>query len=66
MKDNLKKPPTTLVEHVVQHADALTGQVKQLQKRLEQAELQVLYYKTVIHVTEQELGLSVEKKSSTK
>jgi hypothetical protein len=51
---------------VVQHADALTGQVKQLQKQLEQAELQVLYYKNIIRVAEQELGVSIEKKSVTK
>lgn len=66
MGNTSKKPPTTLVEQVVQHADALTGQVKQLQKQLEQAELQVLYYKNVIRVAEQELGLSIEKKSVTK
>jgi hypothetical protein len=28
--------------------------------------LQVLYYKNVIRVAEQELGLSIEKKSATK
>lgn len=66
MENADKKPPTTLVEQVVQHADGLTGQVKQLQKQLEQAELQVLYYKNVIRVAEQELGLSIEKKSVTK
>ena len=66
MENTAKKPPTTLVEQVLQHADALTGQVKQLQKQLEQAELQVLYYKNVIRVAEQELGLSIEKKSVTK
>lgn len=66
MENTPKKPPTTLVEQVVQHADALIGQVKQLQKQLEQAELQVLYYKNVIRVAEQELGLSIEKKSATK
>ena len=66
MGNTSKKPPTTLFEQVVQHADALTGQVKQLQKQLEQAELQVLYYKNVIRVAEQELGLSIEKKSVTK
>ena len=66
MENAPKKPPTTLVEQVVQHADRLTGQVKQLQKQLEQAELQVLYYKNVIRVAEQELGLSIEKKSATK
>lgn len=66
MDNSQKKPPTTLVESVVQHADAMTGQVKQLQKQLEQAELQVLYYKNVIRVAEQELGLSIEKKSATK
>ena len=66
MENPAKKPPTTLVEQVVQPADALTGQVKQLQKQLEQAELQVLYYQTVIRVAEQELGLSIEKKSVTK
>lgn len=66
MENTDKKPPTTLVEQVVQHADVLTGQVKHLQKQLEQAELQVLYYKNVIRVAEQELGLSIEKKSATK
>jgi transposase-like protein len=66
MWNTSKKPPTTLVEQVVQHADALTGQVKQLQKQLEQAELQVLYYKNIIRVAEQELGVSIEKKSVTK
>ena len=66
MENSQKKPPTTLVEHGVQHADAMTGQVQQLQKQLEQAELQVLYYKNVIRVAEQELGLSIEKKSATK
>lgn len=49
-----KKPSMTLVEQVVQHADALTGQVKQLQKQLEQAQWQVLYYKNVFRVAEQE------------
>ena len=57
MENAAKKPPTTLVEQVVQHADMLTGQVKQLQ---------VLYYQNVIRVAEQELGLSIEKKSVTK
>ena len=66
MANTSKKPSTTLVEQVVQHADALTGQVKQLQKQLEQAELQVLYYKNIIRAAEQELGLSIEKKSVTK
>jgi hypothetical protein len=66
MENAPKKPPTTLVEQVVQQADMLTGQVKQLQKQLEQAEWQVLYYKNVIRVAEQELGLSIEKKSVTK
>lgn len=66
MENTLKKLPTTLVEQVVQHADALTGQVKHLQKQLEQAELQVLYYKNVIRVAEQELGLRIEKKAATK
>jgi hypothetical protein len=61
-----KKPPPTLVERVAHQADELSGQVKQLQKELEQAQLQVLYYKTVIRVAEQELGLSIEKKSVTK
>lgn len=66
MENTQIKPPMTLVEHVVQHADVLTGQVKQLRKQLEHAELQVLYYKNVIRVAEQELGLSIEKKSATK
>lgn len=66
MDNTAKKPPTTLVEQVVQHVDALTGQVKELQKQLEQVELQVLYYKNVIQVAEQELGLSIEKKSGIK
>jgi hypothetical protein len=43
MKDMEKKPPTTtLAEQVVQHADGLIGQVKQLPKQLEHAELPVL------------------------
>ncbi|MEJ7664284.1 MAG: hypothetical protein WKG07_34560 [Hymenobacter sp.] len=32
-----------------------------MQKQLEQAELQVLYYKNVSRVAEQELGLRLEK-----
>lgn len=51
---------------MAQTADTLAGRVKQLEKELEQAELQVLYYKTVIRVAEQELGVSLEKKSATK
>ncbi len=64
----MKQAPTpapTLVERVAQTADTLAGRVKQLEKELEQAELQVLYYKSVIRVAEQELGLSIEKKSAT-
>ncbi|MBT9395575.1 hypothetical protein KLP40_20585 [Hymenobacter sp. NST-14] len=38
MDYNLKKPPTTPIEQVVQHTDVLTGQVKRLQEQLEQAE----------------------------
>lgn len=59
-------PSPTLVERVAQSVDALAGRVKQLEKELEQAELQTLYYKTVIRVAEQELGVSIEKKSVTK
>jgi hypothetical protein len=55
------QPASTLVERVAQTADTLAGRVKQLEKELEQAELQVLYYKTVIRVAEQELGVSLEK-----
>ncbi len=66
MKQVDSPPPPTLVERVAQTADALAGRVKHLEKELEQAELQVLYYKTVIRVAEQELGLSIEKKSATK
>lgn len=66
MEDSQKKPPITLVEQVVQHADVLTGQIQHLQQQLERAELQVLYYKNVIRVAEQELGVSIEKKSATK
>ncbi len=65
MKQAAPKPAPTLVERVAQTADTLAGRVKQLEKELEQAELQVLYYKTVIRVAEQELGLSIEKKSVT-
>lgn len=66
MKESAPKPASTLVERVAQTADTLAGRVKQLEKELEQAELQVLYYKTVIRVAEQELGVSLEKKSVTK
>jgi hypothetical protein len=66
MKESAPNPASTLVERVVQTADTLAGRVKQLEKELEQAELQVLYYKTVIRVAEQELGVSLEKKSVTK
>jgi hypothetical protein len=66
MKESAPNPASTLVERVAQTADTLAGRVKQLEKELEQAELQVLYYKTVIRVAEQELGVSLEKKSVTK
>ena len=66
MKESAPKPASTLVERVAQMADTLAGRVKQLEKELEQAELQVLYYKTVIRVAEQEFGVSLEKKSVTK
>ncbi len=58
-------PAPTLVERIADTADTLAGRVKQLEKELEQAELQVLYYQTVIRVAEQELGVSIEKKSAT-
>jgi hypothetical protein len=66
MKQAAPQPAPTLVERVAQTADTLAGRVKQLEKELEQAELQVLYYKTVIRVAEQDLGVSIEKKSVTK
>jgi transposase-like protein len=66
MKPADPKPASTLVERVAQTADTLAGRVKQLEKELEQAELRVLYYKTVIRVAEQDLGVSIEKKSATK
>lgn len=52
MKESAPKPASTLAERVAQTADTLAGRVKQLEKELEQAELQVLYYKTVIRVAE--------------
>jgi hypothetical protein len=42
-------------------ADELAGRVKQLEKELEQSQLQVRYYTTVIRVAEQELGIVIEK-----
>jgi hypothetical protein len=66
MKESAPNPASTLVERVARTANTLAGRVKQLEKELEQAELQVLYYKTVIRVAEQELGVSLEKKSVTK
>jgi hypothetical protein len=66
MQESAPKPVSTLVERVAQTVDTLAGRVKQLEKELEQAELQMLYYKTVIRVAEQELGVNLEKKSVTK
>ncbi|GAB3052249.1 hypothetical protein [Spirosoma litoris] len=66
MKQASKQPPPTIVEQMAHKADELARQVKQLQKELEQAQTQVLYYSTVIRVAEQELGIAIEKKSATK
>jgi hypothetical protein len=54
-------PAPTLVERFAQSVDELSGRVKQLEKELEQAEFQALYYKTIIRMAEQELGVSIEK-----
>lgn len=56
----------TIVEQVAHKADELAQRVKQLEAQLEQSNLQVLYYSTVIRVAEQELGIAIEKKSVTK
>lgn len=66
MKQASQQPPPTLVEQMALKADELAGQVKQLKKELQQAELQVIYYTTIIRVAEQELGIAIEKKSATK
>ncbi|GAB3644142.1 hypothetical protein [Spirosoma arcticum] len=66
MSQAAKQPPPTIVEQMAHKADELAGQVKQLQHELEQSQLQVLYYTTVIRVAEQELGIAIEKKSDTK
>lgn len=66
MKHALKEPAPTIVERIALKADELTGQVKQLKKELEQSRLEVLYYKSVIRVAEQELGIAIEKKFDTK
>ena len=66
MKQATKEPPPTIVEQIALKADELAGRVKQLEKELEQSQLQILYYKTVIRVAEQELGIAIEKKSDTK
>jgi hypothetical protein len=65
MKQATKEPPPTIVEQIALKADELAGRVKQLEKELEQSQLQILYYKTVIRVAEQELGIAIEKKSDT-
>lgn len=66
MSQATKQPPPTIVEQMAHKADELAGQVKQLQNELEQSQLQVLYYTTVIRVAEQELGIAIEKKSDTR
>ena len=66
MKQASQQPSPTLVEQMAHKADELAGQVKQLKKELEQAELQVIYYTTIIRVAEQELGIAIEKKFDTK
>ncbi|MFD2935482.1 hypothetical protein [Spirosoma flavum] len=66
MKQASQQPPPALVEQMALKADELAGQVIQLKKELEQAELQVIYYTTIIRVAEQELGIAIEKKSVTK
>ncbi len=66
MKQVSQRPSPTLVEQMAYKADELAGRVKQLEKELEQSQIQVLYYTTVIRVAEQELGIAIEKKSVTK
>lgn len=65
MEQTDRKAPT-IVEQVAHKADELAQRVKQLEAQLEQSNLQVLYYSTVIRVAEQELGIAIEKKSVTK
>jgi len=65
MEQTDRKVPT-IVEQVAHKADELAQRVKQLEAQLEQSNLQVLYYSTVIRVAEQELGIAIEKKSVTK
>ena len=66
MKQASQQPPPTLVEQMAHKADELAGRVKQLEKELEQSQIQVRYYTTVIRVAEQELGIVIEKKFDTK
>lgn len=66
MKKTVKGPPPTIVEKIALKADELAGRVKQLERELEQSRLQTLYYKNVIRVAEQELGIAIEKKCDTK
>lgn len=64
MKQSVPPAASTLVERVAQTADTLAGRVKQLEQEPEQAELQVLCYKPVVRVAEQDLGARIEKKSA--
>ncbi|WP_460916041.1 hypothetical protein [Spirosoma areae] len=66
MKQASQQPSPTLVEQMAHKADELAGRVKQLEKELEQSQMQVRYYTTVIRIAEQELGIAIEKKFDTK
>lgn len=59
-----KQPPPMLVEQMAHKADELAGRVKQMETELEQSQIQVFYYTTVIRVTEKDLGIALWKKAA--
>lgn len=46
--------------------EALTAKIQALEAALEKANFKALYYTTLLRVTEEELGIDIEKKSVTK
>ena len=61
-----EEAPKTVVEQIATRADKLEGKVKELERALKEAQMKALYYSTLVKVAEQELGIDIEKKSSTK
>ena len=65
--DHSSKPkPPGVFQKLQQHTEDLATRISQLEAALQEADIKALYYEQMVRTAEKELGIDIQKKSTTR